>query len=36
VGYDGWISIEDGMNGLDELTRSAEFLKAKRAASYGG
>jgi sugar phosphate isomerase/epimerase len=36
VGYDGWISIEDGMNGLDELTRSAEFLKAKRAAHYGG
>ncbi|MGV3516515.1 sugar phosphate isomerase/epimerase family protein [Luteitalea sp.] len=36
VGYDGWISIEDGMNGLDELTRSAEFLKAKRAQYYGG
>lgn len=35
VGYDGWISIEDGMNGLDELTRSAEFLKTKRAEYYG-
>jgi sugar phosphate isomerase/epimerase len=34
VGYDGWISIEDGMNGLDELARSAEFLKAKRAKYY--
>jgi sugar phosphate isomerase/epimerase len=34
VGYDGWISIEDGMNGLDELARSAEFLKAKRAQYY--
>jgi sugar phosphate isomerase/epimerase len=34
VGYDGWISIEDGMNGLDELTRSAEFLKRKRAEYY--
>ena len=36
VGYDGWISIEDGMNGLDELARSAEFLKTKRAQYYGG
>ena len=35
VGYDGWISIEDGMNGLDELARSAEFLKMKRAQYYG-
>ncbi len=34
IGYDGWISIEDGMNGLDELARSAEFLKAKRAQHY--
>ena len=34
VEYDGWISIEDGMNGLDELTRSAEFLKRKRAEYY--
>ena len=34
VGYDGWISIEDGMNGLDELTRSAEFLKRKREEYY--
>jgi sugar phosphate isomerase/epimerase len=29
VGFDGWISIEDGMNGMDELRQSAEFLKAK-------
>jgi sugar phosphate isomerase/epimerase len=35
VGFSGWISIEDGMNGLDELKRSAEFLKAKRAEYYG-
>ena len=35
VGFDGWISIEDGMNGLDELRRSAEFLKHKRAEYYG-
>jgi sugar phosphate isomerase/epimerase len=30
VGFSGWISIEDGMDGLDELRRSADFLKAKR------
>jgi sugar phosphate isomerase/epimerase len=35
VGFGGWISIEDGMNGLDELRRSAEFLKRKRAEYYG-
>ena len=27
VGFTGWISIEDGMNGLDELRRSADFLR---------
>jgi sugar phosphate isomerase/epimerase len=30
AGFSGWISVEDGMNGLDELRRSVEFLKAKR------
>jgi sugar phosphate isomerase/epimerase len=35
VGFSGWISVEDGMNGLDELRRSAEFLKRKRAQYYG-
>ena len=27
VGYQGWISIEDGMNGLEEIRQSAEFLR---------
>jgi sugar phosphate isomerase/epimerase len=35
VGFDGWISVEDGLNGLDELRRSVEFLKEKRARHYG-
>jgi sugar phosphate isomerase/epimerase len=35
AGFDGWISIEDGMNGLDEIARSAEFLKRKRAQYFG-
>jgi sugar phosphate isomerase/epimerase len=34
VGFSGWISVEDGMNGLDELRRSVEFLKKKRAEYY--
>ena len=34
VGFAGWISVEDGMNGLDELKRSVEFLKKKRAEYY--
>jgi sugar phosphate isomerase/epimerase len=30
VNFSGWISIEDGMDGLDEIARSAQFLKEKR------
>lgn len=29
VGFHGWISIEDGMNGMDDLRESVTFLKAK-------
>jgi len=29
VGFSGWISIEDGMNGMDELRRSVDFLRAQ-------
>jgi sugar phosphate isomerase/epimerase len=29
AGFDGWISIEDGVNGFDELLRSARFLRQK-------
>jgi sugar phosphate isomerase/epimerase len=29
VGFDGWVSIEDGLEGMDQLRRSAEFLKNK-------
>lgn len=28
VGFRGWISIEDGLNGLEEIRASAEFLRA--------
>jgi sugar phosphate isomerase/epimerase len=36
VNFGGWISIEDGMDGLAELARSAQFLKQKRDEHYGG
>jgi len=29
AGFDGWISIEDGVEGLDQLKRSADFLRQK-------
>ncbi len=34
-GFDGWISIEDGMNGLDEMRRSAAFLRERVARHWG-
>ena len=33
-GYRGWISIEDGMNGMDEMARSLAFLRAKVAEHF--
>jgi sugar phosphate isomerase/epimerase len=29
VGFDGWISIEDGVNGMEELRQSVTFLRTK-------
>ena len=34
VAFNGWISVEAGMEGLDEIARSVEFLKTKRAKYY--
>lgn len=36
AGYDGWISIEDGVNGLDELRASAKFLRDARDRWFAG
>ncbi len=36
AGYDGWISIEDGVNGFDELKASADFLLDARERWFGG
>ena len=35
VDFSGWISVEDGVNGLDELRRSVAFLRQKRKQFYG-
>lgn len=35
VGFDGWISIEDGVDGMDQMHESAEFLKKKVKAHWG-
>lgn len=35
IGFDGWISIEDGINGIDELRESVRFLRAKIAVHWG-
>jgi sugar phosphate isomerase/epimerase len=34
VGFTGWISVEDGMNGFDELRESVTFLKEMRDKYY--
>ena len=33
-GFDSWISIEDGVDGIDQLRRSAEFLRKKIALHW--
>lgn len=32
--YEGWISIEDGMNGMEEMAQSLAFLRSKVAQYY--
>ena len=34
VGYDGWVSIEDGMNGMAEMQASIDFLKVMRGKYF--
>lgn len=35
VGFDGWISIEDGVDGMEQMHESAEFLKRKVTEHWG-
>ena len=34
-GFDGWISIEDGVDGMDQLERSVAFLRKKMKQYWG-
>jgi sugar phosphate isomerase/epimerase len=34
--YSGWVSIEDGVNGLDEMQQSLQFLHQMREKYFGG
>ena len=34
VGFDGWISIEDGVDGIEQLRESVAFLRAKIAKHW--
>lgn len=34
AGFSGWVSIEDGMQGMDEMKRSVDFLKRMRARYF--
>ncbi len=34
VGFDGWISIEDGVDGMEQLEESVAFLRRKIAAHW--
>lgn len=36
AGYDGWISIEDGVNGMGEMLESVEYLRRARDEYFGG
>ena len=36
AGYDGWISIEDGVNGMGEMAESVDFLRAARDEYWAG
>ena len=35
VGFNGWISIEDGVDGMDQLERSVAFVRRKMAEYWG-
>lgn len=36
AGYDGWISVEDGVNGMQEMADSVDFLREARDQYFGG
>jgi sugar phosphate isomerase/epimerase len=35
VGFQSWISIEDGLNGMEDLRASVQFLRTKIDQHFG-
>lgn len=35
VGFDGWVSIEDGVDGMEQLVESVKFVRAKLQQHWG-
>ena len=35
VGFDGWVSIEDGVDGFEQMQRSVSFLRQKMESVFG-
>ena len=35
VGFDGWVSIEDGVDGFEQMQRSVSFLREKMRHVWG-
>lgn len=35
VGFQSWISIEDGLNGMEDLRASVRFLRSKIDEHFG-
>ena len=36
VGFDGWVSIEDGVDGMEQLAESVRFVRAKLRQHWAG
>ncbi|MDR1213015.1 MAG: sugar phosphate isomerase/epimerase [Propionibacteriaceae bacterium] len=36
AGYNGWVSVEDGVDGLDQMRQSVDFLRRMRDRHFGG
>jgi sugar phosphate isomerase/epimerase len=36
VGFNGWVSIEDGVDGMEQLAESVRFVREKLARHWPG
>jgi sugar phosphate isomerase/epimerase len=35
AGFDGWVSIEDGVDGIEQLAESVRFVRGKLRQHWG-